>query len=654
MPITGTELSTIATATSAGAADAAKIALLNSSGLIDDTMLPAPATGDITGVTAGTGLTGGGTSGSVSLAADFGTGSGKVTQGNDSRLSDSRTPTAHATSHKSGGSDAIKLDELAAPTDVTTLNATTSAHGLLKKLSGVVTQYLNGNGAFATPTQQTWYFFFDEESIHDVGQVEGDLAIITGAPPGNGKIYLYTSGTWTNIGHIQSAAAVGIWTSGTAAASGGSDGNYYLRTTTGEISLKTSGTWSVILTVPAALTYSTGLNLTGTTLTVVYGSSGTTACVGNDARLSDDRTASGIKTATTTVATASATAPSAGQVLTATSTTAAQWSTPSTTANGLASATTTVAVSAATAPTTGQVLTATDSTHATWQTATGGAASDIATTGASVNVSAAAPPATGKVLTATDATHATWQTPAGGGGAANPYIDAPASPHADNDEFTGWSGWTVWDGTANAVLTDDGDGTIDPWTYPASGHYRRKTVGSLILLQFPKTGNVIWIYKAITPASNMLVWSRFSWYTDWTNTTPTNYSAFGLWQDSSSRPGNSSAAIEHANISSTGRRLHANFNASRSMDAATPTQGVNPPSIYGVFEVSTTSRRIFTLSDYGDLQHDGTSPSTASVTTAYVAWRMALTASPNNASAMCPIMTIDYFRRKDSATAWVI
>ena len=32
----------------------------------------------------------------------------------DSRLSDARTPTSHATSHQSGGGDAIKLDDLAA------------------------------------------------------------------------------------------------------------------------------------------------------------------------------------------------------------------------------------------------------------------------------------------------------------------------------------------------------------------------------------------------------------------------------------------------------------------------------------------------------------------------------------------------------------
>ncbi len=42
---------------------------------------------------------------------------------NDSRLSDARTPTAHAPSHKSGGSDAIKLNELAAPTAAVALSS---------------------------------------------------------------------------------------------------------------------------------------------------------------------------------------------------------------------------------------------------------------------------------------------------------------------------------------------------------------------------------------------------------------------------------------------------------------------------------------------------------------------------------------------------
>ena len=52
----------------------------------------------------------------------------------------------------------------------------------------------------------------------------------------------------------------------------------------------------------------------------------------DDARLSDDRVAAGIRTATTIVLVNSATAPSSGQVLTATSSTAADWQTPSSSA----------------------------------------------------------------------------------------------------------------------------------------------------------------------------------------------------------------------------------------------------------------------------------------------------------------------------------
>ncbi len=45
----------------------------------------------------------------------------------------------------------IKLDDLGAPDDNTDLNASTTAHGLLKKLSNVATEYMDGTGAWSTP-----------------------------------------------------------------------------------------------------------------------------------------------------------------------------------------------------------------------------------------------------------------------------------------------------------------------------------------------------------------------------------------------------------------------------------------------------------------------------------------------------------------------
>ena len=57
----------------------------------------------------------------------------------------------HASRHASGGADAIKLDDLAAPDDNTDLNATTSAHGLLPKLGGGTTNFLRADGSWSAP-----------------------------------------------------------------------------------------------------------------------------------------------------------------------------------------------------------------------------------------------------------------------------------------------------------------------------------------------------------------------------------------------------------------------------------------------------------------------------------------------------------------------
>ena len=83
------------------------------------------------------------------------------------------------------------------------------------------------------------------------------------------------------------------------------------------------------LTFELDIAAGTGLTKTKNSLAVNYGATGTTACVGNDSRLSDDRTASGLRTATTVVSVSAATAPIAGKVLTATTDSSATWQTPS-------------------------------------------------------------------------------------------------------------------------------------------------------------------------------------------------------------------------------------------------------------------------------------------------------------------------------------
>jgi hypothetical protein len=69
-------------------------------------------------------LTDGGANGNATLGPDFGAIAGKVTQGNDARLSDDRTPTAHAASHNAGGSDALTIDAAAATGSLRTLGTT--------------------------------------------------------------------------------------------------------------------------------------------------------------------------------------------------------------------------------------------------------------------------------------------------------------------------------------------------------------------------------------------------------------------------------------------------------------------------------------------------------------------------------------------------
>ena len=57
-------------------------------------------------------------------------------------------PLVHAVNHKWGGSDLIKIDELGDPDNNTNLDASTSAHGLLPKLTGSPTQFLDGTGSW--------------------------------------------------------------------------------------------------------------------------------------------------------------------------------------------------------------------------------------------------------------------------------------------------------------------------------------------------------------------------------------------------------------------------------------------------------------------------------------------------------------------------
>ena len=74
-----------------------------------------------------------------------------VVSGDDPQLTNARIPLPHALSHRAGSGDALAIDVLALPSDNTNLNATTSYHGLLRKLDGNAAHVLDGTGAWSTP-----------------------------------------------------------------------------------------------------------------------------------------------------------------------------------------------------------------------------------------------------------------------------------------------------------------------------------------------------------------------------------------------------------------------------------------------------------------------------------------------------------------------
>lgn len=102
---------------------------------------------NITGAVNGVTLTTGGS------ASTYLNGAGSYTAVGYSQLTGTPStfvPSAHASSHMSAGADAIRLDELKVPTDVTTLDVTIALHGLVPKAPNDVAKFLRGDATWAT------------------------------------------------------------------------------------------------------------------------------------------------------------------------------------------------------------------------------------------------------------------------------------------------------------------------------------------------------------------------------------------------------------------------------------------------------------------------------------------------------------------------
>ena len=121
----------------------------------------------------------------------------------------------HATRHQTGGADAIKLDDLAAPDDNSDLNASTSAHGLLRKLSGNATDALKGDGSWGTVTGTPGA----HHASHETGGADA-IAALSGAVITSGTVAAARLGTHastheTGGSDAISALSAAVLTSGT-------------------------------------------------------------------------------------------------------------------------------------------------------------------------------------------------------------------------------------------------------------------------------------------------------------------------------------------------------------------------------------------------------------------------------------------------------
>ena len=378
-------------------------------------------TGDITAVTAGTGLSGGGTSGGVSLAVVYGSTSGTAAEGNDSRLSNARTPTSHASSHQDGGADEISVTGL----------------------SGVLADAQKANVIAATGADLTVGAITDGQML-----VRSGTTVVSAAIP-TGDITSVVAGTGLSGGATSGAATLDIVYGSTAgtAAEGNDSRLSNARTPTAHAATHATGQSDAIApsdigAVPTSRTVTAGTGLSGggdlsanRSFTVSYGTTSTTACVGNDSRLSDDRTSTGLRTATTVVAVSSATAPTAGQVLTATSSTAAAWSDPAgditavTAGTGLTGGGSSGALSLAAdfGTGSGKVTQGNDSRLSDDRTASG-----IRTASTVVVVSSATAPTAGQILAASSGTAASWVDPPSGSGFASAVNTWGVTPSSAN------------------------------------------------------------------------------------------------------------------------------------------------------------------------------------------------------------------------------
>lgn len=216
------------------------------------------AAGQMVSVTAGTGLTGGTITTSGTISVNFGSTAGTVCDGNDSRLTNSRTPSAHANSHASAGSDPVTLDQ-------------TQITGLTSALSGKVASTRSINSG---------------TGLTGGGDLTADRTLAVSFGTGSTEACVGNDSRLSNARTPTAHAATH--------SDAGSD----------PITISQSQVSGLVadlaVKVPEERQVIAGTGLSGggelnadVTLSVVYGTDPDTACEGDDVRLSDARTPTG-------------------------------------------------------------------------------------------------------------------------------------------------------------------------------------------------------------------------------------------------------------------------------------------------------------------------------------------------------------------------
>lgn len=277
------------------------------------------------------------------------------------------------------------LVDNAASSGVTSINADTTSAQTIAGTAGQITVTDNGTGTHTLALVNTAVtpgsYTAANITVDALGRVTAASSSSAGAGTVTSVSVVTANGFAGSVATATSTPAITITTSVTGILSGNGTAVSAAATTgSGSVVLATSPTLvtpalgtpsAVVLTSGTGLPISTGVSGLGTGIATFLA----TPSSANLATAVTDETGSGALVFGTspTITSPNLVTPALGTPASgiATNLTGTATGLTSGITNGLKSASTTVDVSAATAPTSGQVLTATDSTHSTWQTPAG-------------------------------------------------------------------------------------------------------------------------------------------------------------------------------------------------------------------------------------------------------------------------------------------